>query len=363
MRKVNVLGKKYTELTGVIHNHTEYSYDCDVPVKRVLLAARKNRLDYITLNDHGVTPDKSDIERALSTISQESEKSAPYQPIVISGAELNDPDDSHHLLVFSKDITEKELLLPDSLESLAEVKENYFFAAHPYERRLCKDFPLYTWKQTDLLKLVHGLEIWNFSSSWLSRLYPKVNGLFSLLFPNFFVKKPFRESLNLWDDLTAQGYKIAGIGSTDAHGTKHKLFFIQIRILTHKYLFGTIRTNVLLESTEKVTEKEILDALRRGRSYVVNYRLGHPYNFSCGVYSAQGEGATFGDEIAFDKNMKFYYTLPSYARVQLVKEGKKLAAQYNKFGEFALTEPGAYRLEITRFGFGWIYTNNIYVTR
>lgn len=357
MRKVFFLQRDLLELTGVIHNHTNYSYDCDVPVKSVIEAGYKNRLDYITLNDHEAIPDAEDIAKALAYFSEKKK----YRPLIIPGSELNDRENSHHLLVFKGTVPEETMTAEETVK-LQQRQNAVMFAAHPYEKRVSKRFPLYIWKNLELMKEIHGLEIWNYSSSWLSGLNPKLNGLFLVLFPDLQVKKPFAENLEIWDRINKNGHKFSAIGSTDAHGTKHKVLFFNIRILPHNRLFKTIRTNVLIDEKKKPDQNSVLEALAQGNSYIVNYRLGHPYNFYAGIAKDKETGAVFGEEIPFREGLKFYFRLPSEAKTELFIDGKMAAVKDSKNGFFPVEKPGNYRLAVTRYGQGWIYTNNIYVT-
>ncbi len=356
MRKVFFLQRDLTELTGVIHNHTNYSYDSDVPVISVLKAGHKNGIDYITLNDHDVRPDSDDIANALNYFK----KNKDYQPIIISGTELSDQNNSHHLLVFNGIVPDKALPISENIK-LQKQHQATLFAAHPYETRVCKRFPLYIWEDIDQIKQLSGLEIWNYSSSWLSALNPKLNGLLMALFPDIKVRRPFNKNLEIWDRLNNEGYKLAAIGSTDAHGTNHKVLFFNISILPHNSLFKSIRTNVLIDDNKKIDRHTVLEALAKGNSYIVNYRLGHPYNFYAGIAKDKHRGAMFGEEIKYTDDLKFYYRLSEEAKVELYVDGKLTAIEDGKNGYFNVEKPGNYRLVITRFGLGWIYTNNIYV--
>ena len=132
-------------------------------------------------------------------------------------------------------------------------------------------------------------------------------------------------------------------------------------MLTHKFLFSTIRTNVLLKEDCLPSNDNILKALKNGNSYIANYSLGNPYNFYAGIGNDKGEGVSFGEEIRWDKDLKFFYMLPKNSSVTLLKDGNVIAHQNNRYGSFPITSMGNYRLQVERFGAGWIYTNNIYV--
>jgi len=356
MRTVNILSRRYIELTGAIHNHTSYSYDCDVGLDTILQAAHKNQLDYFTINDHHAIPDENVVREELQRVKTE----LGYEPFVITGSELNDPEDNHHLLTFGYNVPEGNRPVEEYIDEI-KGKSGFLFAAHPYEKRICKDYPLYIWEKVELLEKVDGMEIWNYTSSWLSKLNPNRNGLFLVLFPSLFVKNPFQQNLILWDDLNRKGFRVAAIGSTDAHGTNHKFLFIHFRVLTHKFLFSTVRTNVLLPADVEPSNEAILQAIKMGNSYIINYRAGFPYNFYAGIGNNEEKVVSFGEEIRWEKNLKFFYMLPKYAVIKLIKDGEVVASQNNRYGSFSINSTGNFRLQIERLGAVWILTNYIYV--
>ncbi len=348
MKKKNILGSDYIELTGSVHNHTKYSYDSKVPLKKIIRLALKCELDYITINDHRTFDARNDPNILLEN-----------DLLIMVGAEINDPDNNNHYLVFNTD----KIILNKSAEEYV----NYYkrtsaigFAAHPIEHRVNSAFRKYIWTDFNNNQF-DGLEIWNFLSEWVGKLNPKINGLLFVLFPTIFVCKPLPEILSWWDEMNNKGMKKSAIGSVDSHEEKIKKFGILFKFLKHKTLFNTIRTNVLLAEGVSISQQNVLEALKKGNSYIVNYYMGNPYNFYAGIKSVNGDSIIFGQEIDFQENMKLYFRLPVTSRVSLICNGKRISSRRNDKGFFLLSKPGNYRLEITRWGRGWIYTNNFYV--
>lgn len=354
MRSQKIFEKSYVEFTGVIHNHTNVSYDCDVHLKDIMEEAAKSKLDYITLNDHNMIFPKEELDKI---------RALHKNPLVINGCEINDLNDDHHLLVFNPDYVMNNHEVEEYLDYY-EANDIFTIAAHPYEERRDKRYALYVWKKRHLLERAKAIEVWNFSSSWLSKLMPRVNGIFMVIFPNLFVRCPFEESLKLWDELNLKQKK-AAVGSIDAHGTLYSILGFKFRILSHKYLFKTIRTNILINSNKipegGLNENLIFEALENGNSYIVNYKLGYPFNFFCGISDLKTKQATCGETIDFSEDLKLYFNLPSDATVRLINSGKHERTIREKKGFFKISKPGFYRLEVSKAGYGWIYTNNIYV--
>jgi hypothetical protein len=298
MQSITFLNRHLKTLTGAVHNHSEYSHDSSAKIDEILKAAKSNRLDFLTLNDHHNIFPESELNKALSRHKEKYN----YKPLVMLGAELNDPNELHHLLIFDQPIPSEGKEIEEYLE-IVQSREGVVIAAHPYEKRASSSYPIYSWTKLHLLEKVDGLEIWNFSSSWLSKLNVPKNGLFLYLFPITSIRRPFIESLKLWDDLSKRGFQKSAVGSTDAHSTEKKIGFLRLKILTHKYLFSTIRTNVLLDESELVNQTNVINALAKGNSYIVNYRVGYPHKFYAGIGNKEGEGVIFGEQIKGEQGL------------------------------------------------------------
>lgn len=347
MKKKQIFNRTFFELTGCIHNHSEHSYDGFISLARIIREAKLRELDYITINDHN----SREAAREHSVMSEQD-------LIVIVGMEINDPNRDHHLLVFNSD----EVMKNKDVEEYAKFyreKAAVSFAAHPIERRKCARFRKYEWLKKEVTDF-DGIEIWNYLSEWIGKMKPKMNGLFMVLFPSFFINKPYPEVLQWWDELNVIGERKSAIGSVDAHTESMVKFGIRFKFLRHRTLFKAIRTNLLIENSREINSDTILNALKNGNSYIVNYKIGNPYNFFAGIAN-QKVNAILGEDIKFREGLKYFFRIPQIAKVTLIRNGEKIASQTDEIGNFDISRPGNYRLEITKFGRGWIYTNNIYV--
>ncbi len=349
MKERKIFQRTFQELTGCIHMHSLHSFDSNTPVASIIKDARKARLDYIAITDHMNMDAAADVKKL---------DCGDLVPIV--GVEINDPQFNNHYLVFgAKEIIENQPAA--SYVTFYKEAGATGFVAHPFEYRRSRKFRKYTWTRTDLQDF-DGLEIWNYLSSWIAKVKPRMNGLFYVLFPSLLIDNPYRKGIRWWDEMNLAGGRKAAIGSVDAHTQEYKLLGIKIRFLTHRALFNTIRTNVLIPAGTPVNQDSIMAAIKGGNSYIANYKAGYPYNFYAGIHNEQSE-AIFGEEIPFSPGLKFYFRLPKTAKVKLHCNGKRLQKVYKEKGYFDITHPGNYRLEITKNGRGWIYTNMIYVTQ
>ncbi len=348
MKTQKIFGKKYLELTGCVHVHSKYSYDSTAEPQDIINAALYNKLDYFTITDHLTIDAKNDIDFL-------NEKRIN----IIIGSEINDKNEEHHLLVFnsSKVFSDTKAI---EYTRFYQKEGAITFAAHPFEKRSTKKIRKYLW--TDLENTdFDGIEIWNAVSDWVSKLKPSLNGAFFVFFPSFFIKSANKKAIKWWDELNLQGKRKSAIGSVDAHTFYYDLLGIKIKFLSHKYLFGTIRTNVLIPEKEKINKQDILTALKKGNSYIVNYKVGYPNGFYAGISKRNGDSAIFGEEIDFVEGLKFYYHSPYFVKAKLYRNGEKIAEHTDNKGAFDILEKGNYRLEITKNFKNWIYTNNIYV--
>lgn len=349
MKKKEIFKRKFFELNGSIHNHSEYSYDSDVPVEVIIKAARKAGLDYMTFNDHfNKDVQYDDYLKTVDDIT------------VIVGTEIYDPQKNNHLLVFGSEKIHSNMSASDYLKKYKE-EDTICFIAHPIEKRKPKPHRCYPWN-AGFSSEIDGVEIWNFSSMWLDKVIPKFNGLLLTLFPVLAIRKPYKETIEFWEefcDLTDK--KVVAFGSSDAHGTVIRKLMINIPVLQHKQLMKVIRTNVLIEADNEINPSSILQALKNGNSYIANYSVGNPFDFYAGISDEKGNGIIPGEEMSFSLGMKLYFKLPKIAVVRLIRNGEKIAQQNEDKGFFKINKPGRYRLEITKFLRGWIYTNNFYI--
>ncbi len=350
MRTKTIFDRTFLELTGVLHVHTAYSFDCDVSIARIMRGAKRARVDFFMINDHHTFEAKRDPDVV-------NEKDI----IVLTGAEVNDPSGNNHYLVFGSDNVHTKIPASDYMQRYAD-EGVHGFIAHPLERRRTKRYRKYLWLEKNVSNAA-GLEIWNFTSSWIGKLIPSLNPIPMLMFPGFYVRKPLPENLKLWDKWNLEGLRMTGIGSADVHGTRMKLPGLKFRVLPHRRLMKKLRTNVLLTEGTTPNPTNIYKALEDGRCYAVNYGVGDPFGFYAGIVDEHGKGAVSGEDIALKAKLTLYFNLPMSSRVVLIHNGKKIAQWRDQRGNYAITKPGFYRLEISRFGTGWIYTNPIYVNQ
>ena len=349
MIKKHIFTKDFHELSGALHLHSKYSYDGNVSLKKIIRIAKKFSVDFITINDHFSNQARTD-----SAVVREKDLH------IVVGSEINDPELNNHLLVYDSDEIIKNKKADEYVKKYSNEKA-ITFIAHPNEIRSSKKYRKYTWNSQEMLPFVNGIEIWNFLSSWLGILNPHINGLLLILFPNIAIRKPLNKNLQMWDEMNTNGQKASAIGSLDCHEHKIKFYKFNLTVLKFRQLMGSIRTNILINSDKDINQNTILNALKNGNSYIINYKVGQPYGFYAGIADSNGNGTIFGESVNFKDKLRYYFRLPSIAKIKLFCDGKLIENKTDEKGFFDINKKGNYRLEISKLGRGWIYTNNIYV--
>ncbi len=357
------------EYSGSIHIHSKFS-DGSGTVEEIARSAEESGLDFMILTDHNTLRAK---EKGYEKWYGDT--------MLIVGYEVNDIKNRNHYLVFGLDkVIGTFEKLPDgdlgnkltANEYVSQIKKKggIGFLAHPHESRdHLPEHPPYPWTAWDSEDFT-GMEIWNHMSEWTEGLNES-NKLQRFIHPLKSISAPPEITLKKWDELNEKR-KVVALGGIDAHAHKHNIMGFEFEIFAYKILFKSIRTHVLVdrefdkgnpESFESDMD-QIIDALGKGRSFVVNnyYGSGKGFRF---MAEYDGLNYTMGDEIVFDKSRKkkiiFRTFLPSEAKIRLIHNGK-CADELNGLDCIWDTdETGSYRIEAWKDKKGWIFSNHIRV--
>ena len=161
-------------------------------------------------------------------------------------------------------------------------------------------------------------------------------------------------NLARWDRELAKGHKLAAVSGHDAHNNVRLLGLI---LGTYSELFRLFSTRVL---ASELTEARILEALKRGHTYVAFDFLGDPTGFSARCVTPTAT-AIVGDTIRWQPGARIEVRLPSRGRIRLLRDGKQLAAREGTSLEAKLPGGGIYRVEVRKGDRLWIAASPIYV--
>lgn len=363
------------ELTGNMHMHTPYS-DGESYHAEIAQDAIKAGLDFIIVTDHNIWVDE--VEGYY-----EGENG---RVLLLTGEEVHNvrrqPEASHFLAYGA----ERELarFADDPQRLIDETREagGYGFLAHPHEPGLAKlgiaDLGWHDWE----IEGFTGLEIWNYMSSFLSKITEQVNkipfapkwlarliALRVALNPEKFMDGAPQPTLDLWDRLLSEGKQVVAVGNSDAHATPMSLGPIKRIIYPYAYLFTAVNTHILLP--EALTgdaardKKHVLRAIGQGNSWV-GYDI--PAKTNGFRFTAQSKrDGIMGDRVRLRNSATLQVSAPKRCDIRLIRQGETVAAATNATHlTHTATQPGAYRVEchiqFLKKKRGWIYSNPIYLT-
>jgi len=132
-------------------------------------------------------------------------------------------------------------------------------------------------------------------------------------------------------------------------------------VFDYKIMFKSIRTHLLcqkdlVKNNDAETEAIIFDLIRRGRTFISNYRRGDARGFRFWV--EDGERTLQMGESGIMQKPVIRAVIPREAHCRLMRDGevyqKGLASELQ-----VAVPPGSYRLEVMIGKRGWIYSNHI----
>ncbi len=349
------------EYTGVIHIHSEYSFDGRTPVSEMIRAARMSGVHFLALTDH-----------ACVTARERGWEGWHDGVLVIVGQEIS-PRFNHYLAFGSCGTVD----IPDDTEGVAP--QSYIdrvheaggigFIAHP-DHRGAPVFHVkhYPWTDWDVSGFT-GIGIWDFMTDWQQSLTGQFLAFASYLMPALFLRGPERETLARWDALGRER-RIPGIGECDNHDTKKQWFGVTLPVFPFSRVLPILRTHIL---TEEPLSGEpgpavvtVLEALEQGRSFVANDWLKPSVGFR--FYAERPGGiVVMGGEVPFRLAEKcvLHVQAPGVARIRLLRDGRTIREERGRSLSVPAPGPGVYRVEVDRWAWGrrrpWIYSNPVYL--
>ncbi|MDD5231978.1 MAG: CehA/McbA family metallohydrolase [Syntrophales bacterium] len=351
---------KLYDYSGIIHFHSEYSFDGRASIPEIIGAARESGIDFLILTDH------DNLEAR-----EKGEEGWHGNVLLLSGEEVC-LGQFNHYLVFGHDRPLGPAFAggssPQALIDKVREQGGIGFIAHPdHEGTEMFHVKQYAWTEWGVGGYT-GMSIWDFMTDWQSSLKGYASGFFGYFFPAYALRGPRQVTLKRWDEL-AKTRKIAGIGECDNHDTPKKLFGVTLRVFPFRRAFRfVVRTHVLLAEEltpgNKTGISNILDALRRGAGYVAMEYFASARGFSFTISSGPRE-ATMGEDFLLDGPADLRVTTPAEGMIRIIKDGMVFLQKKGAELEHRVVEEGVYRVEVSLKRSGrnrpWIYSNPIYV--
>lgn len=330
---------------GAIHIHTKHS-DGTGDIEYIAKSAKKAGLSWLIITDHN----NFDVSEGIIN--------GVY---VIKGEEISPENNSNHYLVFGT----KELISPsvNAQDNVNNVRNagGFGFAAHPDEsENRNNSFKPIKWLDKNVIP--DGIEIWNRFSQW-GDFYNDKNiftKLYSVIFRNRLGIKPYRKTLEWWDELNNKSEIVPAIGGVDAHALKIKGYIIPLTIFSYDYMFKTIANAVEIDALSKdfsTAKNQILNALKNGNNIIVNRQINKKIPE---FYIKNICDRISGGETSSGNNNYLVVKSPVKCDIKVLKNGTEYSFCKDKYLKIPVSE-GKYRVELTKNGRGYAYSNPIIV--
>ena len=149
---------------------------------------------------------------------------------------------------------------------------------------------------------------------------------------------------------------MVGIGSTDAH----EFHVAGLTLAPYTAMFQLIRTHLLVPS-KTLTPESAYEALRKGHAYFSIELLAAANGFAFIAERRHQVRGVMGDDVDVEPDLQLTVSLPAPAQLALFKDGQLVDTTTAAAWQVPAAAPGVYRIEASRFGKPWIFSNPIYI--
>jgi hypothetical protein len=324
----------------VLHVHTTYSHDAHGTLEDAVRAANAQRLDYLILTEHNTLQPLRDGHQGWHGAV-----------LVLVGMEISTRDGHYLALNVTEEIDRNRLATQQIIDEVNR-QGGLGFIAHPYfEKARWRNYQVTGFTGIEGYNVAHDsldenktrLAVWTLTM-------PAEPFYFSLL------DRPY-DPLAKWDELIRQHGRVVGIGATDAH----EFHLAGIKFAPYEFMFQMARTHLLIPSSDTLTPEAIYAALRAGHAYFSTEMAAQAKGFLFTAQRGNRVAAIMGDEITFEPNLRLLATVPTAAHLTLFQDGQEIATTTGTRGEWPVTQAGVFRVEASRHGKPWIFSNPIYI--
>ena len=383
------------EYFGNIHMHTTHS-DGTGSFDDLIAGAAQGQLDFVFVTDHNV-------------LVREEEEGYRRGILTLVGQEVHDTEreeSGNHLLCLGVETDVSDQAKdPQVLVDAVRQQDALAVLAHPIEERTNLFPRLYPWHSWEVSGY-HGVELWNYLSSFRSFTNSYLQAVLVAFLPHLFTVGPLPAMLKKWDELT-QARPVVALGGTDVHAMTHSLGPISRRFMTYEECAKGLNTHLLTETAMRGQPEDgdsdlnnpnvqhdrrlVLDALRRGRCWVGYDLAGSTKGFRFWAEMTTPDHARYavfedflaedldgrtitknlqmGDSIALAAGqcLRLHVQAPESADVRLLRNGRIVAQGHVADLSYDARDAGVYRVEVWKHRWGklrgWIFSNPIYVRR
>ena len=304
---------------GVIHNHSNLSYDSPGTPQDIIKQANRDGLDFIIMTDH---PSERSVPDAIYGMRGKT--------LFMAGAELEMPKkNGGSLLVLGVHQTVDLNGTQSDIIRRVHEQGGLVFIGHLEEHGA--DLETYPFDGFEIYNMHAAAKQANPVEMIARALFLPPAGLFAAL-------RPWPGNFKVWDDWLERR-PVPIIGGNDAHNNIRIFGPLGGTAAPYEQVFHHMTTHVWAKSLD---ESEILSALRDGRSYVSFDHLGDATGFSVmPVKTASGT------------NWRIYS--PEMAHIEMLRRGKVVAQKDGQWLDVPILEQGKpYRVTVSLGGKLWI---------
>ena len=333
------LADGYEDHPGVIHIHTTYSHDAQGRFEDAIRVANAQGLDFLIFTEHNNL-------RAL----REGRQGWYGTVLALIGMEISTRA-GHYVSMNVTQEMDREHMTAQQVIDEVNRQGGLGFIAHPYFKKA-------RWSDWTVTGFT-GVEGYNVAHDTLdeNKLRLALWTLGAPVGPFYYslIDRPY-DPLAKWDELIRGHGRVTGIGSADAH----EFHMAGLKFAPYEVMFQLIRTHVLTPPG-RLTDQAIYDALRKGHAYFAIELLAEAKGFQFVAETDTRLVGVMGDDVPLQPALRLTASLPAPAQLVLFKDGQAIQSVTAQTWQVPVTAPGAYRLEASRHGKPWIFSNPIYV--
>ena len=355
----------YEDHAGVFHVHSSLGGHSTGTFDEIIGGAKANRLAFVVMTEH---PSAS-VNTAEATL-----KGTHDGVLFVNGSELVAADGQRLFVVPGFGGPAPAADAPDlqTLVNRARSEGRLSFVAYPGQVR---DWRVSGFDGVEVYNLYTNTKEINYAllagdALWSYRSYPE------LLFSTFY-RRPDAE-LKLWDEVNASSpaRRAVAVAGNDSHsnvgfgfGGREGGESFGVKLDPYERSFRVVRNHVLLEKNQTLNTETLLDALRKGHSYVAFDLFCDSSGFRFEADDGSGR-KIMGDEIALAGGpLRLTARVPVRSRIVFFRDGQAVHEERDAtVKELSVERPGVYRVEVYlerlagRAGSQpWIISNPIYV--
>ncbi|MEK7845917.1 MAG: CehA/McbA family metallohydrolase [Nitrospinota bacterium] len=342
---------------GAIHFHSDYSYDGNISIDKIVKSAEAAGLDFIMLTDHFRLDAKRDGHEGWHG-----------NVLLIVGEEIS-PRYNHYLAfnIMEPIITSRYEDKPQRYIDMVNSQNGFGIIAHPDHEgtKLFKVKP-FSWIDWSVEGYT-GISIWDIQTDWQEKLKSYPSAILSYFFPSYRLSGPKDVTLKRWDELN-KARRVTGIGEIDNHNEKRRFIGFNFYVFNFNYAFRTIRTHILTETPFNKNDKEdintVYQAIKDGRVYIAHEYWNNAKGFSFNIGDDERK-VSIGGEFILKGRAEIKVNLPQRGLIRIIRDGEKVYEITDSECCFEINNKGLYRVEAYHRLLGrykpWIYSNHINV--